>query len=279
VTSPRHRPSYSRFADIPPDVLASLSAGRDDAHTLSEWLAIDMAQLVRAIAPEVGLAGVRDDLGVFADSVAGEGVTRRNVKIGAELHRAARESGRHGGVFEAVATHRSGAVRMWAASMVRADDSLALDERLRRARRFATDPHMLVREAAWESFRPYLIEELDYGLILLAQWVRDPEPHVRRCAVEGSRPRGVWTQHIERLKEDPTPGLPILEPVRSDPDRYAARAVANWINDASWAHPDWVVELTSRWLRESPTDETRWIVNHATRTLRKQVRDAEGQAP
>ena len=128
---------------------------------------------------------------------------------------------------------------------------------------------MAVRECAWDSVRPYVAADLGRGIRLLEPWVRDPDPNIRRCAVEGTRPRGVWTPHIEALKEDPEPGLAILEPVRSDPSRYVQRSVGNWLNDASKSRPDWVRQVCSRWTEESRTRETAWTVNHALRTLHK----------
>ena len=147
--------------------------------------------------------------------------------------------------------------------------SLTLDARLEAARRFAADRNGSVRECAWDSFRPYLANELSRGLKLLEPWVEDLDPNIRRCAVEGTRPRGVWTAHIEALKRDPELGLAILEPVRSDPSRYVQRAVANWLNDASKSRPDWTLSVCKRWTEGSATKETAWIVHHALRTLRK----------
>lgn len=100
--------------------------------------------------------------------------------------------------------------------------------------------------------------------------MRDADPNIRRCAVEGTRPRGVWTAHLEALKQDPEPGLALLEPVRSDPSRYVQNAAANWLNDASKSRPDWVQAVAARWAEESPTKETAYIVNRGLRTLRKQ---------
>ena len=63
--------------------------------------------------------------------------------------------------------------------------------------------------------------------------------------------------------------MALLEPVRSDPERYVQNAVANWLNDASKSRPDWVRGVCERWERESPTRETAWIVRRGLRTLRK----------
>lgn len=117
--------------------------------------------------------------------------------------------------------------------------------------------------------RPFVAAELEQGLALLQAWVADSDPNVRRFAVEGTRPRGVWCAHIAALKERPELGLPLLEPVRADPSRYVQLSVANWLNDAGKSRPDWVEALCARWERESPAKETKWIVNRALRTLMK----------
>ena len=66
-----------RRSDIPPDVLRALNEGREETITLVEWLAIDMPTLLRAILPGVGLAEACEEIGIAADRVANEGVTRR----------------------------------------------------------------------------------------------------------------------------------------------------------------------------------------------------------
>jgi 3-methyladenine DNA glycosylase AlkC len=154
-------------------------------------------------------------------------------------------------------------------SDVTANPALSMNERPAGARRFAADPSMNVREIAWSSYRPYIAAELDTALSLLLDWVRDADANLRRCAIESTRPRGVWCAHLNALKDEPSKALPLLEAVRADASRYVQLSVANWLNDASKHQPDWVRATAERWLAESPCGETRWIVNHALRTLRK----------
>lgn len=128
---------------------------------------------------------------------------------------------------------------------------------------------MSVREFAIDIFRSFLVEDPKPGLAILVDWAGDPDPNVRRCAVEGTRPRGVWTPHIPALKRDPDLALPLLEPVRADASRYVQNAGANWINDASWTQPEWAIELCRRWRSESPAPATSYIVKRGLRSLRK----------
>lgn len=85
------------------------------------------------------------------------------------------------------------------------------------------------------------------------------------------QPRGVWYEHIVELKEHPELGLPILEPLKSDPSQYVRDSVGNWLNDASKTRPDFVLELCGSWEKESGTEETGYIIKKALRTIRKSL--------
>ena len=269
MTTPPRRKGAIRRADIPPDVLKALNEGTEETITLVEWLVIDMPTLLRSISPRVGLTDKTGELKQALEQLADKGITERLRGMGQALHAATLNRPNRERIYERLASHTSDMVRAWAAFMLTADTGLSLEERLGASRRFAADGSVAVRECAWDSFRPYLTADLSRGLRLLESWVRDLDPNIRRCAVEATRPRGVWTAHIEALKQDPEPGMKLLEIVRSDPSRYVQRAVGNWLNDASKSRSDWVISVCSRWTEESTTKETAWIVNHALRTLRK----------
>lgn len=272
------RKGHNSFASIPRSLMRDLNAGREHPLTLSEWLAVDPAKLLEAVLPGLGLGGAsahacREVLVREARQLSRQRGARRSKKMGEAFHRALAGLDRKEAVFGKMAGHPSPVVRAWAAYSLLADPDLTLARRIKEARRFAADRDQMVRECAWDSFRPWMARELPKGLKALQPWARSRDANVRRCAVEATRPRGVWTEHITALKEDPEAGRPILEPVRSDTSRYVRVAVGNWINDASKSRPDWARRLCRRWLRESPTPETEWIVRHGLRTLRKAGRD------
>ncbi len=260
------RKGPARMTDIPKAVLKALNAGVIETKTLVEWLAIDHRQLLKSAIAAAKLDRHKDLLAAAAHTISSDGIEQRTRRMGAILFSVAGSSGT---AFEALATHPSDMVRSWAAMMVAADASLKLKQRLSRMKRFAADSNMSTRECAWGAWRPWFVREINQGLKLLTSWVNDADFTVRRCAVEGTRPRGVWTQHIAELKASPQRALHLLDPLHSDESRYVQNAVANWLNDASKDHPAWVKRVCARWTRQSKTSQTAYIVKRALRTLNK----------
>jgi 3-methyladenine DNA glycosylase AlkC len=261
------RKGYNSIAAIPPAVRAAIDRADDDPRTLAEWLAVDAPTLLAQVLPEVGLAGEAQRLVAAAREFAHLPAPQRGARVGALLYAELHPRADAGAIYERIATHRSSVAREWGAQLVAADRRLTLAQRLACARHYAADGHMAVREIAWASLRNDLLAELDLALDLLRPWVLDPDPNIRRCAVEGTRPRGVWCAHCERLKAEPQLALHLLEPVRADHSRYVQLSVGNWLNDASKSQPAWVRAVCTRWRRESPAAETAFIVQRALRTI------------
>lgn len=115
--------------------------------------------------------------------------------------------------------------------------------------------------------REFLRRDLRRTLAVMETWSRDADPAVRRLASEGCRPRLPWSFQLEELIADPSPALPIMENLKSDPSLYVRKSVANHLNDITKTHPDWVLDRLADWPLENP--RTDWIVKHALRTLIK----------
>ena len=249
-------PTGRGVKDIKPERLAQLNAGAP-ATTLTECLAVDFAVLMQAVAPEAeeeAIAQMR--------AHAATGISKRMAVAAQVLSEAL------GADCESrLATHASDTVRGWACFVIGGLPDLAPRARLARIRPLADDAHFGVREWAWLALRPALSADLDASMKALLPWTRAASPRVRRYASECLRPRGVWCTHIAALKADPSIALPLLEPLRADPEIYVQDSVANWLNDASKDHPDWVREVCARWLAGTPDPATIRICQRALRSI------------
>ncbi|OQX06166.1 MAG: DNA alkylation repair protein [Desulfobulbaceae bacterium A2] len=244
-------------ADIAPARLEALNRGEVATTTLVECLAMDHAELLRAVVPELPDSAVAELAGL-----AGAGITRR-MAAAAELllaHLGEGGSGRLTG-------HPADTARGWAAFMIGRLPDLSLAQRLALVRPLADDPHFGVREWAWLGLRPHIAADIRAAIALLSPWTAEASPNLRRFAVESTRPRGVWATHIAVLKQEPALGLPLLEPLRADPATYVQDSVANWLNDAAKDQPNWVRQLCARWQAESPLPVTRRLCGRAVRSL------------
>ena len=166
-------------------------------------------------------------------------------------------------------SHRSDVIRSWAGYVIRADKRLSFKERRIRLKPLANDRSINAREAAWDAWRPAFAECVAENVPAIKEWVYDRCANVRRCAVEGSRPRGVWTKSIPERRNDPDIARAILEPLTADPSRYVQKAVANWLNDASKDSPDWFAAFVSDLERRESGAATSYIIRRATRHFKR----------
>ncbi|MDX6603045.1 MAG: hypothetical protein QOF13_2247 [Solirubrobacterales bacterium] len=180
------------------------------------------------------------------------------------------------GVAEAAADWESDTVRGWAAMAIGHAPELSLAQRLELLRPFGGDAHFAVREWAWLSARPHVVEAPETALELLQPWTTEESPNLRRFASEVTRPRGVWSTHIPLLKLQPERALGLLTALRADPSRYVQDSVANWLNDASKTRPGWVEDVRDSWLAGTPSESTTRICRRACRSL---ARASRARAP
>lgn len=264
-----NRKGARKATDIPTDILALLQKGKIETVNLTEWLAIDHLILLEYILNEL-------ELQQFADTMlrTTETVEKKIMKIipaiAAEwlnhLEQLPKEE--RSETFVKLSTHPSDSVRCWAAYIVGLNQD-SLENKLEQIRPFAADHHFGVREIAWMAVRETVSKNLKQSIHFFKDWVQDEDTNIRRFAIEVIRPQGVWAKHISELKEKPNLALPLLEALKSDPEKYVQDSVGNWLNDASKTQPDFVIALCEKWSKESDTKATARIIKKAKRTIIK----------
>lgn len=257
ATAPSPRTGARRMSDIPPAVRSQINRGELETRTLAETLSVDFAVLMRATFPQLARSTT-----TTMRAASTEGITQRMTIAGRLLFQHFGAAG-----YLRLARHRSDTVRGWAAYLLAASPDFSLGERLQLTRPLANDHNSGVREWAWLALRPQIAVNIDLAVDLLEAWTVSTSPFLRRFAAEATRPRGVWSNHIEILVRSPEIGMPLLEPLRADPHQYVQDSVSNWLNDASRSRPDFVREVCARWREESSSPATERICRRALRSL------------
>ena len=230
--------------------------GRRPTATLTEVLAVDTRLLFERVFPSIDLTDAE------GAALAVSSVTSRMTSAGAILHRALGQS-----CLTTLRAHPADTVRGWAPFVVGQATTLSLAQRLELVRFSADDPHFGVREWAWLGIRAHIAANVREAIALLTPWTQSTSPRVRRFATEATRPRGVWTKKIDLLLDTPDLGLPLLDRLCDDDERYVQDSVANWVNDVAKSRPAWARDLCAQWLREFPSPHTKRICQRALRSI------------
>jgi 3-methyladenine DNA glycosylase AlkC len=262
------RKGVRRTADISIDCLASLNRGEIETANLVEWLAVDQRLLLAHILQQNARIHYLKPILLLLEQLQKPTVNSINETIGRALFDMITQN-RDNTFLTILFNHPADLVRCWATYAIGNDKQLEIEELLSSIRPFAADTHFGVREISWMGIRNRIAFDLDRSITYLSLWAIEKDENVRRFATESTRPRGVWCKHIDRLKQEPSLALPILEPLKSDPSKYVRDSVANWLNDASKSQPGFVRALCHRWEEESNTKETHYIIRKALRTISK----------
>ena len=124
----------------------------------------------------------------------------------------------------------------------------------------------------WSSemaVRPFIVKNEERMMAQMLAWSKHENEHIRRLSSEGCRPALPWAMALPAFKKDPTPILPILEQLKTDPSMYVRKSVANNLNDISKTRPDVVRKVAFDWYGENK--HTDWIVKHGCRSLLKKA--------
>jgi 3-methyladenine DNA glycosylase AlkC len=253
----KKRIGASSKATIEPAVLQQLNQGILASATLSEVLAVDFADLMHHVFPTIDAKAI-----ALLKQAETLGITKR-MELAATILSEQLDPKK----LKALSVHPADTVRGWAAYCITIDPALNLESRLDRVRSFADDAHFGVREWAWLAVRPAIAHEIERSIDLLRPWTADSSANIRRFAIEVTRPRGVWSKHIPKLKTAPNLGEDLLDRVMEDPSRYVQDSCANWLNDASKSNPDWVVGYCEQWRQKSASVPTVYITRRALRSV------------
>ncbi len=266
----KQRKGARKLQDIPEEVLMLLNNGKIETVNLTEWLAIDHVQLINNVFPELNIPGAiqKAIIGVVSKEKKLSAMQAIQL-IGTQLFETYKKNLKFPALVEAFSKHLSDSVRCYVPYLLALDESLSVEEKLKKSKHLVADHHFGVREVVWMALRPEIEKELDLAISFLSNWSKNEDENIRRFATEVTRPRGVWCKHIQKLKDTPEIALPILEPLKADPSKYVQNSVGNWLNDASKSRPDFVIELCERWEKESPVSSTKYIVKRAKRTIAK----------
>jgi 3-methyladenine DNA glycosylase AlkC len=244
--------------------LKQLNEGHE-AKNLGECLAVDQARLARAALVDIIGLEATEKVVTAANQVSGLGITRQLPAIGRAIYDSLTSRARPAAI-EKLQAHGSDTIRAWALYAALNDHVDSLSDALCTCKVYAKDAHFGVREWAWLAVRPAIASDIRRALSILETWVLDPHPYVRRFAVESTRPRGVWAQHITLLKKQPELAEGVITPLANEQDRYVQDSLANWINDASKTRPDWAKRMCVV-LAQSSTGDVSRIKRRALRTI------------
>jgi 3-methyladenine DNA glycosylase AlkC len=254
--------------DIPKDILEQLNNGQIETANLVEWLAVDQRLLLENLLKQTNRKKYLTSILLDIDNLKKQTVNTINEAIGTGLFTQATHQ-KDNEILEIISTHKSDLVRCWATYTVGKNSKLNVKQMLQKIRPFSADKHFGVREISWLAIRQTISQNLTESLDILSRWTNHKDENIRRFASEATRPRGVWCEHIEELKQNPALGLIILEPMKSDSSKYVQDSVGNWLNDASKTQPKFVIDLCKNWDKESKTKETAYIIKKAMRTIEK----------
>lgn len=255
-----NRKGATKLELVTEEIKNLLNQGLIASVNLTEWLCVDHKLLIKNVLPKEyqqtcisEIDKLKQVTAMKSIPVVANALSALNVNVNSTI-------------FNNLSNHLSDSVRCWTSYIVGIEEA-TISSKLQAIKKFAADDNFGVREISWMALRQDIDTHLKEAILILAGWTNDPNVNVRRFASEATRPRGVWCKHIEKLKENPELGLPILEPLKSDSEKYVQDSVANWLNDAGKTQPDFVKHVCARWDKESPTKETAYILKKALRNL------------
>lgn len=259
-----NRKGARKAEDIPAEVVKLLNAGLIETANLTEWLAANQLVILKTVLRDLDKSNWYKQFETAVNSQK-KISANNNTKVIGQLFAKLVEDEK---VFQELKKHTSDIVRAWICWAI-ASKQKTTKQLLTAMKPFAADTHFGLREVVIFASKERLADDLETAISILSTWTNSKDENLRRFAAETLRPTGVWTKKISKLHEEPTLGLPIINPLKSDPSKYVQNAVANWLNDASKSQPKWVIKLCKEWEKDSDTKATKYIIKKGLRTINK----------
>ena len=254
--------------DIPNEILGQLNRGEIETANLVEWLAVDQRLLLENFLKQCDRMDYLEPIVVGIEKLKKQTVNTINEAIGLGLLEQSIKN-KDNTTLSIISNHTSDLIRCWATYTIGRNEKLNISEKLQQIQIFSADKHFGVREICWLAVRSSIAKNLTESLNILTTWTTNIDENIRRFASEATRPRGVWCEHIEELKQNPELGTAILESLKADKAKYVQDSIGNWLNDASKTQPKFVIDICKRWEDISKTQETEYIIKRALRTIKK----------
>lgn len=118
--------------------------------------------------------------------------------------------------------------------------------------------------------RPVIINYPVRSIELLKEWSLDENERVRRLSSECLRIRLPWAKKMYVALDYFDDYFEILDNLKTDPDKYIQKSVANNLNDLYKEDKDKFYFVINSWEKEDISKETAWIIKHGSRTLLKE---------
>ena len=261
-----NRTGAAKVALVPKNILSLLHSGKIETKNLCETLAVNQVLLYQNTLKELSI-DKKEYRDLFKKSDAKIMALLRQGGL-AFFDISQNEKNREKEIISRISTHQSDIIRSYACFATVHMKANTFVKRAKLIEPFAADSHVSVKECAWMSLRLFIVEDFTKALPVLKKWAKSENASIRRCAIESTRPRGVWCKHFSLLKEQPELAEPLIDIVHNDPSRYVQNSVANWLNDASKHKPKFVKRTLNKWSKLSSSKETDYIIRRASRSIK-----------